>query len=288
MACSWVDFMAVKVVTDSLSDLPSQVVRDLDVTVVPLTVRFGSEEFMDGVDLDPDAFFDRLINGPVLPTTAVPSIGQFAEVYERLGEDADGIVSVHVSSKVSGTYNSAVQASSQAQTACSIEVVDSLQASMGLGLIAVEAASTATGGASLDEVVGAARDAVGRSEVICLMDTLEYLEKGGRIGKAQAMLGALLNIKPIIAVKDGEVHPVDRPRTRAKGIARLKQIAREMAPVTSLCVMYSTADEAAHDLAQELSDLLPEAKSPMVARFGPGLGTYVGPDALGVGLLRGG
>ena len=278
--------MPVKVVTDSISDLPGQIARDLDISVVPLTVRFGSEEFMDGVDLDADAFFDRLINGSVLPTTAVPSIGQFVETYERLSEDADGIVSIHVSSKVSGTFNSAIQASGQAQTGCGIEVVDSMQASMGLGLIAIEAASMASRGANFDEVVRAARDAVDRCEVVCLLDTLKYLEKGGRIGKAQALIGSVLRIKPMVTVKEGEVHPFDRPRTRAKGIARLKQFARERDPVDNLSVMYSTTDEVAHSLARDLSDLMPGGRTPLIARFGPGLGTHAGPDALGVGLLR--
>ena len=278
--------MAVKIVTDSTADLPQDLAQGLDITVVPLNVHFGTEVFKDGVDLSPDEFYQRLIDGPVLPKTSQPSVGDFVQVYEQLAQDADGIVSVHISSKVSGTYNSAVQAKGQANVTCPIEVIDTYQASMGLGKAAMAVARAAQQRASLEEAATVARQAAARSQCFVLLDTLEYLEKGGRIGKARALLGTLLSIKPMIIVRDGEVHELAKERTRRKGIARLRRVAGEFAPIEDLTVVYSTTPDDAHALAQSLKGLLPEDREPRIARFGPVLGTYVGPGALGIGLLR--
>ena len=278
--------MAVRVVTDSTADLPQDLAQGLGITVVPLNVHFGTEVFKDGVDLSPDEFYQRLIDGPVLPKTSQPSVGDFVQVYEQLAQDADGIVSVHISSKVSGTFNAAVQAKGQANATCPIEVIDTYQASMGVGKAAMAVARAAQQGASLEEAATVAQQAASRSQCFVLLDTLEYLEKGGRIGKARALLGTLLSIKPMIIVRDGEVHELAKERTRRKGIARLQQVASEFAPIEDLTVVYSTTPDDARALAQALRDMLPEDKEPHIARFGPVLGTYVGPGALGIGLLR--
>ncbi len=277
--------MAVKVVTDSVSDLPAEVAESLGITVVPIRVLFGTEEFKDGVEISADQFYERLINGPVLPTTAAPSIGDFVDVYERLGEDADAIVSVHISKKVSGTYNSAVQAKELVRAGCPVEVVDTYQASVGVAMVAMAAARAANRGANVEAVVEVVRSAMARSHCIALLDTLEYLQKGGRIGKAQAMLGTILRIKPMIIVRDGEVQPLGRVRTFKKGVARLQQIARGYAPIEELCVPYSTTPEIAWEIAESLRDLLPEGREPFVARFGPGIGTHVGPGSVGIGVV---
>lgn len=278
--------MTIRVVTDSTADLPQELVQEMAVEVVPLKVRFGGEEFRDRVDLSTDEFYRRLTDGVVIPTTSQPSVGEFVEAYERLGQCSDSIVSVHISSLLSGTYNVALQASRQAQTKCPITVIDTLQASMGLGMVVVSAARTAQRGAGMDEVVEAARSASERCRCMVLLDTLEYLEKGGRIGKAKAMLGTLLRIKPMISVRDGEVHELAKERTLARAIARLKQTARESGPLEELSVLYSTTPDDARLVADDLRQLLPDGKEPFFARFGPVLGTYVGPGALGVGLLR--
>ena len=278
--------MAVKIVTDSTSDLPKELAQSLGITVVPLKVRFGDEEFSDGVDLLADEFYRRLVGGGELPKTSQPSVGDFIAVYEELGRDADGILSVHVSSQVSGTLNSATQAKAQAEAGCPIELVDTSQASMGVGLIALAAAAAALQGAGLEEAADAARDAVARCEVFVLLDTLEYLEKGGRIGKARALLGTILKIKPMIILRDGEVHELAKERTRSRGIARLKSVAGDFAPIEELCVVHNTTPDEAQMLSDELSSLLPEGKPPLIATFGPVIGTYTGPGALGIGLLR--
>ena len=277
--------MAVRVVVDSASDMPRDIAGDLGVTIVPASVIFGNQEFKDGVDLQTDEFFDRLLNGNIHPQTSQPSVGDFAGVYRSVASDADGIVSIHISSKVSGTYNSAVQGSEQAGVDCPIEVIDSLSASMGTGLVGVAAARAAQAGASLDEVANIARSAVPGARCIALLDTLEYLEKGGRIGKARAMMGSLLRIKPMIAVVDGVVDSFARERTRRKGIERLRRAAADSAPVSAAAVMYSTERGEADRLADSIRSSMAEGAEPIVARFGPALGTYVGPDALGMCMM---
>ena len=278
--------MLVKVVTDSTSDLPGELAKSIDITVVPLNIHFGTEVFKDGVDLDTDEFYRRLIDGRELPTTSQPPVGDFVKVYEELGQDADAIVSVHISSKLSGTLNSATQAREETSLSCPIEVIDTNQASMGLGVVAVAAARSAQNGEALDKVADVARSASERSRYFAMLDTLEYLEKGGRIGKARALLGTVLRIRPMIVIRDGEVHELAKERTRARAIARLETFAREYAPLEELSVMYSTTPEDAHDVASRLRDLLPGDKAPIITRAGPVVGTYAGPGCLAVGLLR--
>ena len=274
--------MAVRVVTDSVSDLPASIADELDITVVPANVHFGTQVFKDGVDLTTDQFFDRLINGPDFPTTSQPSVGEFMDTYSRVAQEADAIVSVHVSGKVSGTVNSARQGSDQADVGCPIEVLDTQQASMAVGLIAMVAARAAKAGATLEEVVEVANGAIGRAHCVALLDTLEYLVKGGRIGKARALVGTLLKIKPLITIQDGEVHDFAKERTRRKAIARLERAAHELAPFSSASVMYSTSRDEADALAESLRPLMTGEEDPIVVRFGPALGTYVGPDSLGL------
>ena len=280
--------MAVRVVTDSTSDLPADLAEELDITVVPLNVHFGSEVFKDGVDLTTDQFFDRLFSGPEFPTTSQPSVGDFMETYSRVGGTSDGVVSVHVSSKVSGTLNSATQGAVQSGVTCPIEVLDTQQASMGIGLVAIAAARAARDGAALEEVVAVANSAIDRCQCIALLDTLEYLQKGGRIGKARALVGTLLRIKPLIIVSDGEVHDFAKERTRRKAVARLERAAQGFSPLSAAAVMYSTSRDEADQLAQSLGSLITGDAEPMVARFGPVLGTYVGPDSIGIALLSAG
>ncbi len=278
--------MTVKVITDSTSDLPSDLAERLGIELVPANVHFGDETFKDGRDLSADEFYERLAHGDTFPRTSQPSPGEFMEIYKRFGKDADAIVSIHVSSKLSGTYNSAVQGAQEAGDGCPIEVVDSQQASMGLGMAAIAAARAANDGSPVDEVAATARDASKRSVCFPALDTLEYLEKGGRIGKARAMLGALLRVKPIIIIRDGEVQELGKERTLSKALARLEQTARDLAPVEDLSVLYSTAQDDALRLAQNLQDLLPDGKEPVIARIGPAIGAHVGPGAVGIGLLR--
>ena len=277
--------MAIKVVTDSTSDLPADVAESLGSEVVPLNIHFGSDVYKDRVNLMPDAFYDKLINGDVLPTTSQPSVGEFIDVYERLGSDADGIVSVHISEKLSGTMNSARLASQQANADCPIEVVDTFQVSMGVGICAMEAAEVANSGGNMNQVILAARNAVTRSQCFFMLETLEFLQKGGRIGKAQALIGNLLKIRPMLMLQEGEVHPLGRERTRRKGISKLVDTVEELAPISGLAVMYSTEPDEAQTLAQNVSKFMIEGREPMMLQIGPVIGTYAGPDTLGIALI---
>ena len=277
--------MAIKVVTDSTSDLPADVAESLGIEVVPLNVHFGSDVYKDRVNLMPDTFYDKLINGDVLPTTSQPSVGEFIDVYERLGSDADGIVSVHISEKLSGTMNSARLASQQANADCPIEVVDTFQVSMGVGICAMEAAEVANSDGDMNQVILAARNAVTRSQCFFMLETLEFLQKGGRIGKAQALIGNLLKIRPMLILQEGEVHPLGRERTRRKGIAKLVDTVAELAPISGLAVMYSTGPDEALTLAQNVSKFMIEGREPMMLQIGPVIGTYAGPDTLGIALI---
>ena len=276
--------MPTKVVTDSVSDLPPQIVEELGITVVPAKVLFGIEEFADGVDITTDEFFSRLTESKALPTTSQPSVGDFARAFNSAGQDADGIVCVTVSSQVSGTYNSAVQAKDQSDVGCPIEIVDSMQASMAQGLVVLAAARAAQSGADLAGVTDAANDAVSRARLLGLLDTLEYLQKGGRIGRARAMVGTLLKVKPIITVEEGVVHEFGKERTRARGLAKMQEFVREQAPLEDASVMYTTSEAGLDGLKRAMADALPDGKEPIIARMGPVLGVYVGPGAVGLAL----
>lgn len=277
--------MTVKIVTDSTADIPAEVAREFDLTVVPLYVHFGAEVFKDGVDIDADEFYRRLTTGHVLPKTAAPSPGDIGEVYSRLCKEGHEVVSLHISSKLSATYNSASLAKEQAGKDCRVDVVDSQQAAMGLGLLAIGAAQRAKAGASVYDICDWLHHAVPRTHLLGVVDTLEYLQKGGRIGKAQAFLGSLLQVKPIIGVRDGEVHPVERVRTRGRALERLAELATAFKAVEALAVIYSTDTEAVQRLEERLRSAFPGV-SIYRARFGPVIGTYVGPGATGVALIE--
>ena len=278
--------MAVMVVTDSTCDIPARVARRLGVAVVPLNVHFGTRSYKDNVTITPDEFYAMLADSPELPTTSLASPGEFKEMYDRLGEDADGIVSIHISSKLSGTYNSALQGAKVTSATCPVEVIDSAQSSMGLGLVVVKASEAANLGASQDEVTALARDVAARAQCFCLFETMEYLVKGGRIGKARGLIGSVLGIKPMIIVRDGMPSPLGMARTFPKALAKMKQAARDFAPIESLAVMHSTTPKLAEEVAADLSDLLPEGTGPYVTRFGPALGVYAGPGAIAIAVIQ--
>lgn len=277
--------MTVRIVTDSTADLPPALARELNITVVPLIVRFGEETYRDGVDLTTEAFYQRLAESATFPSTSQPSVGDFLSVYERLARDTDQVLSVHISSKLSGTVNSALQASKELEGRCRIEVMDSAQASMTLGMVATAAAREAAGGSPLETVRTVAEEACARMRLYCLLDTLEYLKMGGRIGRVQAFLGSLLSIKPIISVQDGLVVPMDRPRTRARGLDRLVELAQELAPLSEAWVCFSTTPDEAQELAQRVSPLVSTGKVGLT-QLGPVLGSHLGPGALGLTTMR--
>jgi len=271
--------MTVKIVTDSVSDLPPQVVKELGITVVPLHVRFGTDVYRDGVDLTTDQFFAKLTRSKALPVTSVPSPGDFAGAYDRLAEETDEILVIAVTSKLSGTHEVALQSTGLMKRKCRIEVVDSQSAIMGLGFVVISAARAAQGGAKYDEVLEIVRRNIPRVEFRAAFDTLEYLQRGGRIGKAQALLGSLLKINPIIGLKDGEVIPCGRERSRAKALDHLYNFAAGYSHIEELAVEYATAVDEADMLVERLGALFPKERI-YRTRTSPVISTHTGPSLL--------
>ena len=278
--------MTVKVVTDSTADLPAQVVDDLGIVVVPLHIHFGEETFEDGVTISTEGFYNLLTTGDILPKTSAPSSGMFIETYERLAQETAEIISIHISTKLSATYASALVARDGVETPCRIELVDTLQASVGLGLLVVQAAKMAREGASLDEVLRSTLQAVPRTQYFGVVDTLEYLHKGGRIGRAATFLGSMLNVKPIIGLRQGITHPIERVRGREKALDRICELVGSFHDITSLAVAHTTSEEEMESLATRLSQFFP-SDDILRARCGATLGTYLGPGALTVALISG-
>ncbi len=276
--------MPVSVVTDSTSDLSLSLASENGITVAPLNVHFGDEAYRDGVDMSADDFYERLTSSPVLPKTSQPSVGDFLQIYEDLGPGSDGIVSVHIAAKLSGTYNSAINAA-QSYDSRPVEVIDTGTASMGLGLCALAAARAAQAGGSVEEVAVAARSAAERIQVFFYLETLHYLEKGGRIGKAQAFVGSLLRVRPVLICRDGEIHPLDKARTRSKAMARVVQAAQDVGGLQEAAVMHSTAPDDAEALAGAIRDIGGGELQILTGRIGPVVGTYAGPGAVGAAVL---
>ncbi len=276
--------MTVKIVTDSVADLPSQVVQELGITVVPLNVRFGTEVYRDGVDLTAEQFYDRLRHSQTMPVTSVPSPGNFAEAYNKLAEETDEILVITLTSKLSATHEVALQSIGLMKRKCRVEVVDSQCAVMAEGFVVMTAARAAQAGASFDEVLDITHRNIPRVDFRAAFDTLEYLQRGGRIGKAQAFLGSMLRINPIIGLKDGEVFPFGRERSRAKAIDHLYNFAMSFHHIEELAVEYAATLDDAELLVERLSSKFPKERI-YRTRATPVIGTHTGPGFLVVSVL---
>ncbi len=272
--------MTVRIVTDSTCDLPRDLVTAYNIVVVPLTVFFGEEAFLDGVEITSDEFYARMKSSHILPRTSQPSVEQFREAYEKLAEETDEIVSIHLSSRLSGTLNAASVAREELAGMAHIDLIDSYTVSLGLGLVVLEAAAVAAKGGKLEEVVAATRRAMDRVSVRVVVDTLEYLQKGGRIGRARSLLGSVLSIKPLLHVEDGEVAPIERVRTRTKAFERMAEIASQQARAKVMLVACGGNDAEAERLIDAVRPNLPHTDIGL-ARLGPVVGVYTGPNALG-------
>ncbi len=273
--------MTVRVVTDSAADIPADLARTKNITVVPLTVRFGSESYLSGVELGADEFWEKLRTSTEPPATAAPSAGDFQQAYERLiSEGATGIVSIHLSSKLSATYQSAAVAAKEV-TAVPIEVVDTLEASAAEGLLALHAAERAAEGAGAAEIAADVEALRPRIKLFGTIDTLEYLRRGGRIGGAQALLGTMLKFKPIIGVEDGIVEPIGRVRTRAKALEHIVELVKaDESRIGRLVAISANAVDT--DRFLELLEGVVHVEPGDVWAFGPIVGTHAGPGVIGV------
>ncbi len=277
--------MAIKIVTDSTSDLDKDTAKNLSVEVVPLNVHFGDEIYKDGIEINSDDFFDKLINGTVFPKTSQPSVGEFIDVYEKLGNDGSDIISIHISDQLSGTINSARQAAKHLEGKIKVHIIDSKQISISLGLITISAATAVKEGKTLNEVLDLIESLIARSHVFTALDTLEYLEKGGRIGKAKSLVGKILNFKPIIGSANGIIDAFGRGRSNTACMIKLEELVKSTGEIESIGIVYSTDKSLADKFSEQITQNLKLEKPPKSYQIGPVIGVYGGPNVIGVGII---
>ncbi|WP_054957235.1 DegV family protein [Paenibacillus dakarensis] len=273
------------IVTDSTADIPAELVNKYGIRIVPLRLMFGDETYLDGVEITAGEFYTRLVKSPQLPTTSQPSPADFLEVYESILKEFpdSSILTINLSSAMSGTYQSALLAASLVEGDPDITVWDSKSASYGFGMFVVHAAKLAADGLPVNEIVASIEELRSKRQLYFLVDTLEYLQKGGRIGKASAVLGTLLNIKPILSIDDeGVIYPVEKVRGRKKATARMIELfQRDLAGITNINVAVGhTADPASvNDFLEQLSAVF-TVKETVLSDIGAVIGTHVGPGTI--------
>lgn len=275
--------MKVKIVTDSTADLPSHLASDLDITVVPAYVRFGTNVYRDRIDISDEEFYRRLSSETEYPTTEPPTPEDFAEVYQRLSKEADAIISIHISSKLSATCNSALKGKALLENYHQIEVIDSQLVTMGLGLLAIDAASFSRSEQSLEQIVSRIKQTINNVHLLGLFDTLKYLALGGRIGKAKALLGSMLNVKPMLTMRNGEIEPYGQVRSRNHGINKLVDFVTNSKDIQDVAVVHSTTPNDAGTLLERLGSVFPKDQIKLT-KLGPVLGVHAGPGILFVAI----
>ena len=276
--------MSVRIVTDSVSDLPSEVAEELGIAVIPLNVRFGTEVYRDGIDLTAEQFYEKLKHSKTLPVTSVPSPATFVEAYDKLAEETNEILAIIVSSKLSGTYEVALQSIGLMKRKCRVEVIDSRWATMAQGFIVIKGARAAQAEASLDEVIDVTRETISRVDFLSTFDTLDYLRRGGRIGAAQAFLGLMLRVNPLITLRGGVVRPAGKARSRTKAIERLYNFAMDYSYIEEMVVEDTACPDEAEMLTERLSARFPRERI-YRSKMTPAVGTHTGPGLLLVGVL---
>jgi DegV family protein with EDD domain len=273
----------IKIVVDSTADMPDQLLREHNIAVVPVLAQFGGETLRDGIDISKDEFYRRLVASDEPPKTAAPPVGLFEETFSRLAADGSEILSISLVGKLSGTYNAARQAAEMVEGA-RIACVDSQTTTVPMAFLALEASRAVRAGKSLDETVALIESLRSRAVLYVALQTLRYLEKGGRIGKMRALLGTMLSVKPIMQVRDSEVQPVEQVRTWKRVPPRLVELAQSRGAYAELAMVYTTT----RDVAEQLADLcaavgLMPRQRILVVQAGGVLGTHVGPGAIGIG-----
>jgi DegV family protein with EDD domain len=279
--------MTVMIAVDSTSDIPQERARSLDITIIPLLVLFGDESYRDGIDLTTDDFYTKLTTSPVTPTTSAPSIGAFQEAYEdMIRRGATGILQLCLSAKLSATYSAAAQAAEMVskEKSIPIEVVDSGQVSAAFGLPAQMLAKEARDGATLDQLKARAQSILARVHLYAALDTLEFLRRGGRISGTAAFAGSLLQVKPLLTVRDGEVVQLERIRTRGKAFERVGQLVAKLMPLEAMAIIGSDEDTRQQLAAVARAFWSGETNE---GALGPVVGTHAGPGAGGImGITR--
>lgn len=271
--------MVIKVVTDSTCDLPDSVLEEKGIAMVPATVVYKGRAYRDRVDISCDRIFEILRAGGEVPTTAAPPPAHFSQVYGQFAGDGDGIISLHVTSEHSGIFDSALRGSENVGKACKICVVDTRQVSMGIGLLALDAAEAAAQGASLDEIMALVQRNIPRVRIFGAFDTMRYLALGGRINRALGNVGTVLKIRPLLTAKSGRIVRAGLARTYAGAIDRVVSMTLEAGEIEEWSVVYSTDRDVADEVAARLGRVCPPGRVP-VARLGPALGIHGGPGAI--------
>jgi DegV family protein with EDD domain len=269
----------IRVLTDSACDLPDDVTRDLDIDIVSLTIRFGDQEYVDRVDLTPSAFWAKCKSSKTLPETAAPSPGAFQAAYERAKADGcDGVLVLTLSAALSATNQSATLAAEAVADVIPVRVIDTRAVSMAQGLLCIEMAEMARTGASLDELFERVDALTAKVGVVAMLDTLEHLVKGGRIGGARALLGQVLSIKPLLELKDGVVAEAGRQRTKAKALAAVAEVVKSRGPLRRFALVHGDSPEVKH--LEALVTDVPTQFPLIVTDMGPVVGTHGGPGII--------
>jgi DegV family protein with EDD domain len=276
--------MTVKIIADSLGDIPADLAKKLDITIIPIHVLFGTQSFLDGVDLTTEQFYSKLVESKKLPTTAVPPLGSFIEIYDRVAKKGDEIIVLTISHKLSGTYQTAAKATEMMKTKCRIKVIDTMQVIMGEGLLVIEAAQAAKAGESFDKIVKLIESDIARVDERMAFDTLEYLKRGGRIGAASAFLGSILKVNPVLCLKEGEVYPLARERSRARAMEALYNFVLGFSKIESIGVEDATTPDEADELAKRIKERFP-GKPLYRSKVSAVIGAHVGPSVIAVSVI---
>jgi len=275
----------VKIITDSCSDITPELAEQLGITIVPLYVHFGEDAYRDNVDINTDEFYRKLIQSKVMPITSTVTPKFFCELFTQIAGETSEILTITLSKLYSATYESALKGKTMVTSNCRIEVIDSQLAMGGQMLLVILAAQMAQAGANLDQIIDWVKKAIPRIHMRMSFETLEYLRRGGRIGKAQAFLGSLLKINPVLAIKDGDTFPIARPRDRVQAVNFLVNFVKGFSHIEALVIEDATTSDELEMLAERLKDIVPPERF-YRSKISPVLGTHVGPHVLGVSLLE--
>jgi DegV family protein with EDD domain len=277
-----------KIVTDSTADIPPALLRELEIEVVPLYVNFGEETYRAGIDLTNEQFY-RMLHDPrtPAPTTTAPPTTVFEQTYRRLAQTHEAIISIHISSHLSTAYKAAAQARERLPVSMArIDVVDSHSASMGMGLTVLAAARMAKAGLPVDEILRTVHHRVQHTHSVFFVDTIEHLDRSGRVSMATSAASSMSRIKPLLLIDEGHIVPYERTRTRAKAIDGLYTFVEDFPDVHEIAIMHSTTPEDVEKLLDKLMPIFPRDQV-MIAEYGPALGTHLGPGAMGVAAYEG-
>ena len=277
--------MKIQVITDSTSDMPEGLANELGIRVVPIYLRFGDKTYRDGVDITKDEFYSMLTSSAVYPATSQPNLEDFSSVYKEYCDNVEGIVSIHISSKISGTYNSATMAKNTLKSQCPIEIIDSKFNSAGLGLVVAAAARAAKNGADLPEVVNEAAKAVREVRMYGMFETMKYLARSGRVNKTIAAASRILNVMPLLTFHDGEIVRAGLVRATSKGMDKIYDFVKNNTPIKELTIVHSQVPDQVSRLKTRLAEFIQEEKI-SIAELGAGLGVHGGPGVLLAAIRR--